>query len=95
MIVLFFCFFFFSRFVDPLVIYKLSSLRHGLPDRLGGSGEVGNLGLGVFDVIVGDGSLDGVFGEHGAVNCRCVSVFDEINIWRMFRGWECCGRTYV
>lgn len=35
-----------------------------------GSSEVGSLGLGVLGVVIGDGGLDGVFGQHGAVDCN-------------------------
>lgn len=33
-----------------------------------GTGQVGSLGLGVLEVVVGDGRLDGILSKHRAVN---------------------------
>lgn len=33
-------------------------------------GKVGGTGLGVLGVVVGDGGLDGILSEHGAVHCK-------------------------
>jgi hypothetical protein len=33
-----------------------------------GAAEVRGLGFGVLGVVVADGGLDGIFGEHGAVD---------------------------
>lgn len=32
-------------------------------------GQVGGLGLGVLGVVIRDGGLDSILGEHGAVDC--------------------------
>jgi hypothetical protein len=55
---------------------NLSGGGHLLNLNLGhcgaGAAEVGDLGFGVLGVVVADGGLDGVFGEHGAVDWeRC------------------------
>jgi hypothetical protein len=74
--------------IVPILVFDISILvllhtsfyflggGHLLDFNLGhcgaGAAEVGDLGFGVLGVVVADGGLDGVFGEHGAVDWeRC------------------------
>ena len=45
-------------------------LNLNLGHRGTSTAEVSDLGFGVLGVVVADGGLDGVFGEHGAVDWR-------------------------
>lgn len=47
---------------------RLSGRLHCLANAFGGTGQIGDLGLGILDMVISNGGFDGILSKHGAMH---------------------------